>query len=83
MSQVIVFPRGQLSAKDKERLTKSGIVAVEAEDPSKVVTVLPSASIVCPDDILMAAMAGATYSNGSCETFAKILHARLMKREAK
>lgn len=34
--QVIVFPRGQLSAKDKERLTRNGVVAVEADDPQKV-----------------------------------------------
>lgn len=55
--QVIIFPRGQLSAKDKERLTKLGIVAVEADDPSKVVSVMPGAPLVSADDMLMAALA--------------------------
>lgn len=34
---VVVFPRGQLSPKDKERFTKAGIIAVEADDPKAVV----------------------------------------------
>ena len=34
---VVVFPIGQLSPKDKERLTKHGILAVEAADPKNVV----------------------------------------------
>lgn len=33
---VVVFPRGQLSSKDKERFTKVGIVACEADDPQLV-----------------------------------------------
>jgi hypothetical protein len=33
---IVVFPRGQLSAKDKERLTKAGVIAVEAETPEAV-----------------------------------------------
>lgn len=56
--QVIVFPRGQLDAKDKERLTKAGVVAVEADDPRQVVMLLPSAPLLRADDILMAAFAG-------------------------
>ena len=31
MKQVIVFPRGQLDPKDKERMSKAGIVAVDAD----------------------------------------------------
>lgn len=34
---IVVFPRGQLLPKDKERLTKSGVIAVEADDPKAVV----------------------------------------------
>ncbi len=45
MKQVLIFPRGQLNAKDKERLSKSRIVAVEADDPSKVVMVAPSEGV--------------------------------------
>lgn len=33
---IVVFPRGQLSAKDKERLTKHGIISVEADNPRDV-----------------------------------------------
>lgn len=34
---IVVFPTGQLSAKDKERMTKAGILAVEAQTPKDVV----------------------------------------------
>lgn len=34
---IMVFPRGQLTPKDKERLTKNGVIAVEADDPKAVV----------------------------------------------
>jgi hypothetical protein len=40
MKQVVVFPRGQLSESDRKRLVRAGVVVVEADDPSKVVTVL-------------------------------------------
>lgn len=33
---VIVFPRGQLLPRDKERLTKAGVIAVEADNPNLV-----------------------------------------------
>jgi len=33
---VVIFPRGQLTAKDKERFTKAGVLAAEADDPSAV-----------------------------------------------
>ena len=56
--QVIIFPRGQLASKDKERLTKAGIIAVEADDPTRVVTVIPQASMLMGDDVLMAALDG-------------------------
>lgn len=55
MRQVVVFPRGQLSPKDKERFSKADILAVEADDPSKVVTMLPSCGVLNPDDLLVCA----------------------------
>jgi hypothetical protein len=54
--QVIVFPRGQLSAKDKGRFDRAGILAVEADDPTKVVSVLPNVSPLRGDDMLLAAL---------------------------
>lgn len=56
MKQVIVFPRGQLNSKDRERLSKAGLLAVEADDPSKVVTVIPGANKITGDDLLVAAL---------------------------
>lgn len=56
---VVVFPRGQLSAKDKERLTKNGIVAVEADDPKSVsvLSLVPgSSATVSADDLFMSAL---------------------------
>ena len=36
MSEVLIFPRGQLTPSDKAKLSKAGFVAVEAGDPSLV-----------------------------------------------
>lgn len=36
MKQIIIIKRGELTAKDKGRLTKSGIIYIEAEYPSDV-----------------------------------------------
>lgn len=86
MKQVIVFPRGQLSAADKTKLTKHGFVAVEADDPKAVVVALPGASFVSPDDLLMAALVGTiqgNYASEHCGNFAVELHRRLKAREAK
>jgi len=60
MKQVIVFPRGQLSALDRARLEEHGIVAIEADDPSKIVTVIPGAPLASADDMLIAALEGLT-----------------------
>jgi len=57
MKQVVVFPRGQLDPKDRKSLAEADIIAVEADDPSKIVTMLPVAgSSVSGDDIFRAAM---------------------------
>lgn len=42
MKQLVIFPRGALSPKDKERMSKEGYLAIEADDPSKVILPLPS-----------------------------------------
>jgi len=36
MKKVIIFPRFQLTAKDKERLSKAGYIAIEVDEPSAV-----------------------------------------------
>lgn len=54
--QIIIFPRGQLSAKDKERLTRFGFIAIEADDPSKVVSVFPSVPLLEANDMLTIAL---------------------------
>lgn len=83
MSQVIVFPRGQLTPKDKERLTKAGFVAVEADDPSAVVCVLPGPAMASADDMLMAALGAVNnYGSSGCSAdFLKRLMVRMNKRE--
>lgn len=57
---VIVFPRGQLSAKDKERLTKGGVIAVEADDPQAVCQLQLTgplvSSVISGDGIVTAAV---------------------------
>jgi len=85
MKQVIVFPRGQLSAEDRKAMRAVGIVAIEADDPSKVVVAVPQSAIVTGDDLLIAALAGVnckTYDQNAA-TFAKTLADRIKAREAK
>ena len=63
---VVVFPRGQLSRDDKARLTRSGIIAVEADDPSAVsiLNLLPGTSAtVSADDLFMSALHAAAAGN--------------------
>jgi hypothetical protein len=64
MNQVIVFPRGQLNARDKERLTKHGITAVEADDPSKVRVIFAEALPISGNDMLIAALEAMCSSSG-------------------
>jgi hypothetical protein len=81
---VVVFPRGQLSPKDKERLTKHGIVAVEADDPKavNVLSLVPGSSAqVSADDLFMSAILAVT-DGGVSSRFGNELYRRLKQREA-
>jgi|GEM_PF-1092193 len=86
MNKVIVFPRGQLSAEDKASMREMGIAVVEADDPSKVVTVIPvvpSAPITNPDDFAMAllhSVAVTTWEEPK-RLFVAELHRRMLTRE--
>ncbi len=84
MSQVIVYPRGELSAEDRERMEAVGIVVVEADDPSRVVTVVPGVPLAMPDDLAMAALAALARCpvDSTAALFVKTLHSRLAAREA-
>lgn len=84
MRQVIVFPRGQLASKDRERLTKAGMVVVEADDPSRVVTVIPASTLMSADDLVLACLTvlrTAQYGGDVLRSsFAKDLADRIAKR---
>ena len=81
MNQVIVFPRGQLSASDKQRMAKVGIIAVEADHPHEVVSVMPTASMASADDLLMSAMAGTGASSLGPDAMFAELHRRIKAKE--
>jgi len=85
MNQIIAFPRGQLSDDDRARMEAVGIVVVEADDPSRVVTIIPGAPVATPDDLAMAALAAIAKCpiDSTAALFTKTLHARLAAREAK
>lgn len=84
MTQIVVFPRGQLTARDKKALRAAGVVPVEADNPREVVVVVPLAEgsdLVTPSDMLMSALkAVADGSEGA--RFITELHRRLKEREA-
>lgn len=56
MSQVIVFPRGQLTPADRSSMAEAGIVAVEADDPSAVVLTVAGVPLASSDDLAIAAL---------------------------
>lgn len=56
MKQLVIFPTGSLSAKDKERMSKEGFLAIEAEDPTRVIIAIPSCSLVTADDVTLSAL---------------------------
>lgn len=68
---VIVFPRGQLTSRDKERMTKAGIMAVEADDPKAVCqlnTTKPLTQSVINGDAIMVAAIHAMAKGAHWET---------------
>lgn len=80
MSQIIVFPRGQLSAEDRARVEAIGMVAVEADDPKAVVVTVPGVPLASSDDLAFAALTavvGSRHDSVGAE-FARELH-RLIK----
>lgn len=79
--QIIIFPRGQLTAKDKAELAKIGVLAIEADDPSKVVAVIPGAPLATADDLLMSAFWGLQESTSSKTKFVEALFNRMKRRD--
>lgn len=83
MKQLVIFPKGSLSQKDKERMSKEGYCAVEADDPSKVIVPLPAGAVT--GDMLslcaLDAMAGPR-SSEERSRFTENLTRRLKAREA-
>jgi hypothetical protein len=88
MKQLVIFPRGQLTAEDKKKMSKLGICAIEADDPSKVVTLVPGMH-VSGDMLAMCAMDAMAGRGGlnSCEhfraIFAENLRLAIKARDAK
>ena len=84
MTQIVVFPRGQLTAQDKKALRAAGVVPVEADNPREVVVVVPlaaGADMLTPSDMLMSLLK-AVDEGGEAGRFARELHRRLKERES-
>ena len=75
---VVVYPRGQLKAPDRKALKDAGIVAIEADNPDQVVTVLPLAPVSLPvasGDMAMALLHAVVLGNEG-QKFAAELYRR-------
>lgn len=83
MKQVIVFPRGQLSDEDRKAMKAAGVIAVEADDPSKVVVTVPQPHMASADDMLLAALHGITSlsTERASYLFTNELNRRLKERD--
>jgi hypothetical protein len=84
MKQLVIFPKGTLSAKDKERMSKDGYLAIETDDTSKVIMPMPSGALATADDITMALAHGlsGSYTDSQRAIFAAELFRRMREREA-
>jgi hypothetical protein len=85
VKQIVVFPRGQLGEKDRRALQRAGVCVVEADDPSKVVTVLPGTPLISGDDILRAAITALCSDDGSTgmrSRFVKAIGQMMQERAA-
>lgn len=81
MTAVIIFPRGQLSDWDKDQALAAGILVMEADEPHKVVQMLPASTMVNTDDMLMSAIHAVRHGNEG-QLFVRQLHDRMIAREA-
>ena len=84
MAHVIVYPRGELSATDRNRLERAGIIVVEADNPSQVVQAIPMAGIVTGDAMVLSALealSSCVYDSAS-KHFVKQLTLRAQAAEA-
>lgn len=80
-AQIVVFPRGQLSADDRDRMTAAGFCVVEADDPKAVVTHVPSAPLVTANQMLLCALKAmdGPGSNGERSRFTELLTVAMSK----
>lgn len=84
MKPVLIFPKGTLNPKDRERLSKAGYIGIESDDPKSVVLTIPGIPVISDNDMvsaLMNAISGGG-SGGERERFALAL-INLWKEKAK
>lgn len=78
--QLVVFPRGQLPKEAAQLMYANGFLAVEADDPTKVVTVVPGGPLASANDMFMAALL-AVVGGQEGNRFAAELQRRLLLKE--
>lgn len=54
--QLLIFPTGSLTAKEKERLSKHGFLAIESPDPARIIVSPENGVVFTKDDLLYAAL---------------------------
>lgn len=82
--QIVIIKRGELTSKDKERLSKAGIVYIEAEYPRDVILWNYDDNPDATNDVAMSALyAIENHDNGRSVLFIKELNRRLSLRESK
>ena len=65
MKQLVIFPTGSLTAKDKERMSKEGYIAIECENPHLVKMPIPfsDGAFITGSMMLEAAISGLNMAN--------------------
>jgi hypothetical protein len=81
MKQIIVFPRGQLSPKDRKAMRDAGVLVVEADDPKQVIQLMPESSAIDSSSIMMALLKAVADGHGASAIFVRELERRLVAKE--
>lgn len=85
MAQILIVKPKALNAADKKLLRESGVVCIEATDPSSVRMLMPEGPPLDSSDLFRAAMkaiAADKYTSNTAEGFAKNVAAMLKAADA-
>lgn len=79
--QLVIFQRGTITPKDKEKMSKAGFLPIESDIPESVRILIPTHSHITGDDILLSLIEGVqkSFPDAVGKEFSKSLLERIQK----